>query len=64
MSFTAEQKAKEALREVAYRRTVYKRLVDAGKMSIDTSVRRTMIMQEIANDYQAQHEREAIPRLI
>ena len=47
MKFTAEQKRKEALREVAMRKTVYART----GMNPSEAKYKIEIMQEIADDY-------------
>lgn len=56
--YSAKEKAAEARREVGYRRHVYPRRVDDGKMRAAESDRRIAIMQEIAEDYAAQAEKE------
>jgi hypothetical protein len=48
---TAIQKAEAAEREVKYRKRVYDRQVEAGKMTRDFADRQVAIMQEIADDY-------------
>lgn len=52
--FTAEQKADEVKREVAYRRRVYARLVEEGKMKQTAASERIAIMVEIEADYRGQ----------
>lgn len=65
MPFTNEEKAKEAKREGGYRRYVYLRLVEAGKIKQKESDRRIAIMDEIQNDYEvkaaADRRQETLP---
>lgn len=51
MTFSAREKWKEAEREVAMRRNVYKRRVASRSMSQDTADQQIAIMQAIADDY-------------
>jgi hypothetical protein len=51
MSFTAEEKFQEALREVKMRECVYGQLVNNGGMAEQTAKRKIAIMMEIAADY-------------
>ena len=55
---TARDKAKEAARELQYRRHVYARLVETGRMTSIAASRRIAIMTEIHNDYERQAESE------
>lgn len=50
--FTARDKADCAQREVTQRVRVYKRLVEAGRMSERTAMREIDTMQSIADDYE------------
>jgi len=54
--YTAEDKHREALREVALRKRVYARM----QMNDQESKRRTEIMQEIADDYRELAQRERL----
>lgn len=49
--FTDEEKAEAAEREAAYRRRVYVRLVQAGRMSPISAKHQIAMMEEIASDY-------------
>jgi hypothetical protein len=60
--FTNAEKQREAAREVVYRRKVYARMIDEGKMHQVESDRRIAIMEEIAEDYFTKAEADA-PRL-
>jgi hypothetical protein len=60
MTYTARDKAKEAIREVSYRQFVYSKKVDAGTMKLDDAERRIAVMQEIADDYLVLAEAEDI----
>jgi hypothetical protein len=51
MTFTAQQKLEAVERELGYRRRVYERLVDQGKMKRETSEREISIFEAIAEDY-------------
>lgn len=51
--FTARQKMQAAQREVGYRRRVYPRRVDDGKMTQAQADREIAIMDQIALDYGA-----------
>lgn len=52
MSFTAEQKHREIVRELKLRQRVYPRWVEAGKLSMNDARRQIEIMTEIAQDYE------------
>jgi hypothetical protein len=54
--YTAEDKHREALREVALRKRVYARM----QMNDQESQRRLAIMQEIADDYRELAQRERL----
>jgi hypothetical protein len=47
--FSFDQLATEAKREVAQRKSVYRRLVDDGRMSRETADRKIALMQAIAD---------------
>ncbi len=51
MTYTAEEKAKEAEREVAMRERVYSRWVADKRMSQADADRKLAIMREVAEDY-------------
>jgi hypothetical protein len=51
MMFTNRQKANEAFREVSYRKFVYSRQVEAGKMTEAAAKRKIAIMEEIGAEY-------------
>jgi hypothetical protein len=61
MMFSCEQKLGCALRELHYRKHVYKRWVEAGKMSEINAKREIALMEEIAADYQAQMKAGELP---
>ncbi|TAL05191.1 MAG: hypothetical protein EPO00_13370 [Chloroflexota bacterium] len=58
--FTAQEKAKEARREVSMRCAVYPKWIAAGRMKQVDADRRIAIMTAIAVDY----ERRAQPELL
>ena len=58
MAFSAREKHKEAVREVAYRQFVFSKRVDEGRMKEAEAERRIAIMEEIAEDYREQAEKE------
>jgi len=58
--YTAEEKAKEARREVTYRQFVYSRRLAAGKMTEADAKRKIAIMEEIAADYEKLAEGERL----
>ena len=60
MRFTAEQKQREAEREVVMRRDVYRRRVEQRLMSPHEADHKIKIMQEIAADYAVQAEKERL----
>lgn len=49
--FTTEQKRKEIEREIAMRRSVYRKQVHDGRMSPQEASDRIAIMEDISNDY-------------
>ena len=49
--FTREEKLSEIVREIALRRSVYKRQIYDGRMTAIEAERRIAIMIEIAKDY-------------
>jgi hypothetical protein len=49
--FTAEQKRAAALREVALRKNVFRRKVQAGTMTAEKAEHEIAVMQAIADDY-------------
>jgi hypothetical protein len=49
--FTREEKLSEIIREIALRRSVYKKWVADGRMKEHEAVKRIAIMQQIAKDY-------------
>jgi hypothetical protein len=49
--FTREEKLSEIVREIALRRSVYKKWVADGRMKEHEAARRIAIMQQIAKDY-------------
>ena len=51
MKFSNQMKLEEVERELKYRHHVFKKLVDQGKLSIDTAQRRIAVMSEIADEY-------------
>lgn len=56
--FTLEEKIEELEREIAFRRTVYRRLVRDNKMSALEAADRIAIMETILEDYKRQNEPE------
>lgn len=60
MPFTPEEKRKSVEREIAYRRYVYSRRVEAGKMRRETADREIAIFEEIAEDYRRQEQQERL----
>jgi hypothetical protein len=52
MSFTAEEKYQEAMREVKMRQKVFGQLVENGGMKQEIAARRIAIMMNIAADYE------------
>ena len=59
-TFTAAEKRAEARREVGYRRRVYARLVETGRMKADHAARGIAVMEAIEADYAATAEAEAV----
>lgn len=49
-----------AERELLYRRRVYERLVNNGKMTADTARREIALMEAIVQDYRARAEAERL----
>lgn len=60
MSYSAQEKYDEAMREVKMRLRVYPGWIDAGKLTVLTAERRIAIMQEIAEEYKNQIESERL----
>jgi hypothetical protein len=58
--FTADEKHREALREVEMRVTVYEHKITMGTMSRREADRRIALMREIAADYAALAEKERL----
>jgi hypothetical protein len=58
--FSAFEKHREAVRELEFRRQVYKRMVGNAKLSSDVANRRIALMQEIADDYRDLSEKERL----
>jgi hypothetical protein len=64
-TFTADDLAKEAERELRYRHFVYSKLIGEGKLNPVTAQRRIAMMEEIASHYRAEAEaQEAKERLL
>jgi hypothetical protein len=61
MTFTAQQKREAVDRELTYRRRVFARLVDAGKMKQSLMDQQIAIFEAIRDDYA---KAEASERLI
>ncbi|WP_018266481.1 hypothetical protein [Methylosinus sp. LW4] len=59
--FSSSEKLKEVERELAQRRRVYPRLIDANKMSRATADRQTLILEAIRDDYRRKAEEERLP---
>lgn len=57
-TFTAAELAKEAQREVQYRRFVYSRRIAEGKMTQHDAERKIAMMERIAEHYQTAAEIE------
>lgn len=49
--FSAQEKLDAVEREVRYRRTVYARRIEAGKMTKELAAKQIAIFNEIADDY-------------
>lgn len=60
MKYSAYEKQREAERELSMRRRVYGDKVDAGALDPKLAQRRIEIMQEIAEEYAKQAERERL----
>jgi hypothetical protein len=60
MPYSAEEKAKEARREVTYRQFVYSRRLAAGTMREAEAKKKIAIMTEIAEDYEKLAEKERL----
>ena len=60
MSYTAQIKLDEVLREIKFREKVYTRLVGTGGMPEQTAKRRIEIMKEIAEDYRTAAKAERL----
>lgn len=58
--FTAEEKHREARREVEMRLDVYPRLADQRKLTHAEAARRIEIMQSIADDYETLAQKERL----
>lgn len=52
MTYTAEEKLNEVLRELRQRSRVYQRAIDRGTMSSQAAARQIAIMEAIAADYE------------
>jgi hypothetical protein len=61
---TAAEKLQCAERELSYRRRVYARLVERGKMSEQQRVEELRLMEAIRDDYRDLTNDEAIPLFI
>jgi predicted DNA-binding protein (UPF0251 family) len=48
---TVDEKIAEIRHELAYRESVFLRLVDEGRMTKETAARRTAIMKAVLQDY-------------
>jgi hypothetical protein len=57
--YSADQKYREAKREVGYRQHVYGKMVKAGNMLPEEAKMRIAIMSEIAEEYRKQAEADA-----
>jgi hypothetical protein len=58
--FTAEEKYKEALRELAMRKRLYPRWVEKGAMTATDAARKIEIMEAIAADYAQAAQQELL----
>jgi hypothetical protein len=58
--FTAAEKLKAVERELAYRRRVYARQIEAGKMTQALADAQISVMSAIADDYRAMAEKERL----
>lgn len=64
MNITAADKLQCAERELRYRRRVYGRLVERGKMTSALAEREIELMEAIALDYRASAAEEPMPLFI
>lgn len=60
MTFTEQQKLDAITRELGFRRRVYARQVEAGKMPQQTMDRQIAVFEAIEADYQARAEKERL----
>jgi hypothetical protein len=60
MTFTAADKHREALRELAMRRRVYPRQVESGSMTAKDAARKIQIMEQICEDYAQAAQQEQL----
>jgi hypothetical protein len=58
--FTAEEKHREALRELAMRKRLYPRWVEKGAMAATDAAQKIALMEEIAADYGKFAEKERL----
>jgi len=58
--FTATDKWKAAERELAYRRRVYPRWIEAGKMTDGFAAAQIAVMEAICRDYAALAEKDRL----
>jgi hypothetical protein len=58
--FTAEQKRKAVERELTYRRRVFPRLIDGGKMTRQTADEQIAIFEAIKADYAEAETKERL----
>jgi hypothetical protein len=58
---TARDKLKCIERELSYRRRVYDRLIERGKMTERQAVREIELMEAIAADYRTLDQAEGLP---
>lgn len=58
--FSAFEKHREAVRELAARHSVYDRLVSSARLSKDIADRRIALMKEIADDYRVLADKERL----
>ena len=65
MTFTAKELAASVAREITYRKRVYARLIEAGKMTREKADREIAMFEQIRADYEARAaEEERQGRLI
>ena len=60
MAYTADQKLKAVEREIAYRRRVFPRLIENGKMSRETAAVQIAIFEAIRADYETAQQKERL----